>query len=160
MEGYLAWRSVSYHDSSWTVSGLPLHWLVYSSCSHLEHRASVKRFVSLQFLNLRHSVGLLGRVISPSQGLYLTQTQNKHRQISMPRVGYEPRIPVFERAKTVHALDRAGRCDRVPSYYTSVIPGYFCCCCYFKFNGASGMVRPLHPGEVRKLNSVASQPDA
>jgi hypothetical protein len=25
----------------------------------------------------------------------------------MPRVGYEPTIPVFERAKTVHALDRA-----------------------------------------------------
>jgi hypothetical protein len=44
----------------------------------LEHRASVKRFVSLQFLNLRHLVGLLGRVISPSQGRYLTQTQNKH----------------------------------------------------------------------------------
>jgi hypothetical protein len=43
-------------------------WLVYSRCSHLEHRASVKRFVSLQFLNLTHSVGLLGRVISSSQG--------------------------------------------------------------------------------------------
>jgi hypothetical protein len=25
----------------------------------------------------------------------------------MPRVGFEPLIPVFERAKTVHALDRA-----------------------------------------------------
>jgi hypothetical protein len=45
----------------------------------LEHRASVKGFVSLQFLNLRHSVGLLGRVISQSQGRYLTQTKNKHR---------------------------------------------------------------------------------
>jgi hypothetical protein len=28
---------------------------IYSSFSHLEHRASVKRFVSLQFLNLIHS---------------------------------------------------------------------------------------------------------
>jgi hypothetical protein len=28
-------------------------------------------------------------------------------QTSMPRVGFEPTIPVFERAKTVHALDRA-----------------------------------------------------
>jgi hypothetical protein len=44
----------------------------------LEHRASVKRFVALRFLNVGHSVGLLGRVISPSQGRYLTQTQNKH----------------------------------------------------------------------------------
>jgi hypothetical protein len=25
----------------------------------------------------------------------------------MPRVGFEPTIPVFERAKIVHALDRA-----------------------------------------------------
>jgi hypothetical protein len=24
----------------------------------------------------------------------------------MPRVGFKPKIPVFERAKTVHALDR------------------------------------------------------
>jgi hypothetical protein len=36
-----------------------------------------------------------------------TQTHNKHTQTSMPRVGYEPTIPVFKRAKTVHALDRA-----------------------------------------------------
>jgi hypothetical protein len=56
-------------------------WLAYSCCSHLEHRASVERFVSLKFLNLRHSVGLLGRVISPSQGRYLTQTQNKQTDI-------------------------------------------------------------------------------
>jgi hypothetical protein len=36
-----------------------------------------------------------------------TQTQNKRTQTSMPRVVYEPTIPVFERAKTVHALGRA-----------------------------------------------------
>jgi hypothetical protein len=31
----------------------------------------------------------------------------------MPRVGFEPMTPVFERTKTVHALDRAaGHCDR------------------------------------------------
>jgi hypothetical protein len=41
-------------------------WFVYSCSSHLEHRASVKSFVSFQFLHLRHSVGLLGRVISSS----------------------------------------------------------------------------------------------
>jgi hypothetical protein len=33
-----------------------------------------------------------------------TQTQNKRIQISMPRVGFEPTIPVFELAKTVYAL--------------------------------------------------------
>jgi FAD synthase len=46
-------------------------------------------------------------VISPSQGRYLTQTQNKQKQTSIPRVGFQPTIPEFERAKTVHAFDRA-----------------------------------------------------
>jgi hypothetical protein len=83
---------------------------VYSCCSNVKHGASVKRFVSLQFLNIRQSVGLLGLLISPSQGRYLhrtTQTQNKRRQTSIPWVGFEPTIPGFERAKIVHALDRA-----------------------------------------------------
>jgi hypothetical protein len=35
--------------------------------------------ISLQFLNLRQSVGLLGRGISPSQGRYLHTGQHKHR---------------------------------------------------------------------------------
>jgi hypothetical protein len=38
----------------------------YSCCSNLEHRASVKRFVSSQFLNLRHWLVLIGWGISPS----------------------------------------------------------------------------------------------
>jgi hypothetical protein len=36
-----------------------------------------------------------------------TYTQNERTQTSMPRVRFEPMIPAFERAKTVHALDRA-----------------------------------------------------
>jgi hypothetical protein len=43
----------------------------------LEHRASVKCFVSLQFLDLRQSVGLLGRGISWTHGA--TYTEHKHR---------------------------------------------------------------------------------
>jgi hypothetical protein len=35
-----------------------------------------------------------------------TQTQNKRTHTSMPRVGFEPTIQVFERAKSVHAIDR------------------------------------------------------
>jgi hypothetical protein len=35
-----------------------------------------------------------------------TQTQNKRTQTSMPRVGFELTVPVSERAKAVHALDR------------------------------------------------------
>jgi hypothetical protein len=36
-----------------------------------------------------------------------TQKQNKRTQTSIPRVGFEPTILVFGRAKTVHALERA-----------------------------------------------------
>jgi hypothetical protein len=70
----------------------------------------VKRFISLQFLELRQSVGLLERVSNLSQGRYLhrtTQTQNKRRETSMPWVGFERTTPVFERVNTVRALDRA-----------------------------------------------------
>jgi hypothetical protein len=38
-----------------------------------------------------------------------TQSQNKRTTTSMTQVGFEPTIPVFERAKTVHVLDRAAR---------------------------------------------------
>jgi hypothetical protein len=34
-------------------------------------------------------------------------TQRTHTQTSMRRVAFEPTIPAFETAKTVHALDRA-----------------------------------------------------
>jgi hypothetical protein len=33
----------------------------------------------------------------------------------MPRVGFEPTIPVFERAKTVHALDCVAIVIGIPS---------------------------------------------
>jgi hypothetical protein len=36
-----------------------------------------------------------------------TQAQNKSKQTVMPPVVFEPTIPVFTRAKTVRALDRA-----------------------------------------------------
>jgi hypothetical protein len=53
-------------------------------------------------------VGLLGRMISSSQGRYLPTEQhkeNKRTQTSMPQLEFEPTIPGFELAKTVHALD-------------------------------------------------------
>jgi hypothetical protein len=65
------------------------------------------------FLIYSQSVGLLGRVISPSQGLYLYTGHHKHRintythQISMLWVGFEPTITASEPAKTVHDLDRS-----------------------------------------------------
>jgi hypothetical protein len=64
-----------------------------------------------QFLNL-YTVGMAPwtgnqPVARPLPTHRTTQTQNKRTQTSMLRVGFEPTIPVFERAKTVHPLDRA-----------------------------------------------------
>jgi hypothetical protein len=64
-----------------------------------------------QFLNL-YTVGRTSwtgdqPVARPLPTHRTTRTQNKRPQISMPRVGFEPTIPVFERAKTVHVLHRA-----------------------------------------------------
>jgi hypothetical protein len=59
-------------------------------CSDLEHRVSVKRFVSLQFINPVHSRydsldGGSARLKAAAQ-----HKQNKRRQTSMPQVGFEP----------------------------------------------------------------------
>jgi hypothetical protein len=64
-----------------------------------------------QFLNL-YTVGTTPwtgdqHVTRPLPTLRTTQTRNKRTQASVPRVGFEPTVSVFERAKTVHALDRA-----------------------------------------------------
>jgi hypothetical protein len=61
---------------------------------------------SFSFLSL-YTVGLLGWGISLSQGLYLHIEYTHTIQTSMPWVGFEPTIPTFEQAKTVHALHRA-----------------------------------------------------
>jgi hypothetical protein len=56
------------------------------------------------------TTGLLGRVISSLQGLFLNTGQHKHRintytyPTSMPCVGFEPTIAASERAKAIHTL--------------------------------------------------------
>jgi hypothetical protein len=55
----------------------------------------------------------------PTRGT--TQTQNKRTQTYMPRVGFEPIIPVFERTKTVRALDRAATVIGEANFYMFVI---------------------------------------
>jgi hypothetical protein len=65
----------------------------------------------IQFRNhFSQTIGLLWRVISPSQGRYLNTGQHKptinayaHRT-SMPWVGFEPTIPASEQAKTARLL--------------------------------------------------------
>jgi hypothetical protein len=45
------------------------------------------------------------------------QKQNKRTRTSMPRVGFEPTIPEFERAKTVYTLDRTATVIGIIWYY-------------------------------------------
>jgi hypothetical protein len=70
---------------------------------------NLDRFFS--FLNFLHSRydSLAGdqTVAKPLPAHRTAQIQNKGTQTTMPQVSFEPTIPVFERAKTVHALDRA-----------------------------------------------------
>jgi hypothetical protein len=42
----------------------------------------------------------------------------------MSRVGFEPMIPAFERAKTVHALDRAATVIGFSSIYVALLYSY------------------------------------
>jgi hypothetical protein len=79
--------------------------------AYIGHRASVTRFVLLQSPNSK----TVGRTpwtgnqpaVRAQPTHRTTQTQNKRRQTSTLSVGFKPMISVFERAKTVHALDRA-----------------------------------------------------
>jgi hypothetical protein len=64
-----------------------------------------------QFLNL-YTVGRTPwtgdrSVARPLPTHRTIQTQNKRTHTSMPRVVFEPMIPLLKRAKTVHTLDRA-----------------------------------------------------
>jgi hypothetical protein len=85
----------------------------------LEHRASVKRFVSLQFLNLRQSVGLLGREISPTQGHYL----HKHRINANIHAlsGIQTHDPSVRASEDSSCLRPRGPCDRLSFHYSPVI---------------------------------------
>jgi hypothetical protein len=67
------------------------------------------RFFSFSFLYTVGRTPWTGDqpVASPLPTHRTTQTQNKRTQTSMPRVGFVPTIPMFERAKTVHASGRA-----------------------------------------------------
>jgi hypothetical protein len=72
----------------------------------------------LKFLNLRQSVGLLGRGISPSQGRYLHRTTQKHK-INAHNTdihalsGIRTHDPSVRAGEHVSYLRPAGHCDRL-----------------------------------------------
>jgi hypothetical protein len=76
------------------------------------------RIYFLKLMNLfGQLVGLLGRGIGPTQGLYLhSTTQYRKAQTHIhASIGNRTTIPVFERPKTVRASDRSVQC-RVWNY--------------------------------------------
>jgi hypothetical protein len=109
-------RSVNLYRTTWhhSTDDATLRGYLLTFCFHWLYSPLVPWplifSVSWSFLQ---TVGLLGRVISSSQGLYPNAEQHKHRintytyQTSMLCVGFEPTIQASERAKTVHALDRS-----------------------------------------------------
>jgi hypothetical protein len=105
-----------------------------------------EHFVGLIY---RHSVGLFGRWIDPSLGLYLyTGQHNTERrgQTSMGWVGFEPTVTVnnrhkassSDRAATVNQvfIARLVNGDRIFVYITSQLIMFFCtyyCCWFYSF---------------------------
>jgi hypothetical protein len=68
---------------------------------------SVRGSTGITFMNLfEHLVGLFGLVISKDCTYTGQHNTEKRGHTSMPRMGFEPMIPVFERSKTVLASDR------------------------------------------------------
>jgi hypothetical protein len=72
----------------------------------------------------------------------------------MPRVGFEPKIPLFKREKTVHALDRAaaviGLSMRFPNKnHTSI----------FHLTHACHMSCPVQHANMRNVVNIPTLPD-
>jgi hypothetical protein len=66
------------------------------------------------------TVGLLGRGSTRRKAATCTQRKTQ-TQTFIPWVGFEPKTPVFERAKTVHALDRAAAVIGISSVTKTVM---------------------------------------
>jgi hypothetical protein len=91
------------------------HWFPSCSQMRLVHAipSSHLRSILIRSILIPYTVGSTPwtgdqPVATPLPTRRTTQPQNKRTQIFMPRVGFEPTIPAFERAETVHALDREG----------------------------------------------------
>jgi hypothetical protein len=110
---------------------------VFGSCfpeTYPPPSMSIQSFESWRFFGflILYSVGRTPwtgdqPVARPLHTLGTTQTQNKRTQTSMPWVGFEPTILVFERTKKVHALDRAATVigwDLTGRTYFSFVPDF------------------------------------
>jgi hypothetical protein len=89
---------------------------------------SLKDLGRLTFLELfRHMVGLLGRVISPSQGLYLHRTtQHRKTRTNIHALsGIRSHNPSNRPAKT-HASDRTATVTGIITDYVTILSSHLC----------------------------------
>jgi hypothetical protein len=93
---------------------LSIYLSIYSCCSHLEHRASVKRLFHFNFLKHRPSIGLVGRGVSPHKTATYTR-QYKHR-IKVKNIhaliGIRTRDPNVQAGEDCSRPRPRGHCDR------------------------------------------------
>jgi hypothetical protein len=81
--------------NSWILYGISnfkqqlTNWKYFKCCFYLGHRAFVKGFISLQFLNFSRQ-DPLGEGSALHKAATYPQTQNKRRRTSMPWEGFEP----------------------------------------------------------------------
>jgi hypothetical protein len=74
----------------------------------VQSNLSIRLWLDSLLLDLaRFSFQILDPIYTVGTTPWTTQTQNKPKQTYMPSVGFEPTIPALERAKTLHASDRA-----------------------------------------------------
>jgi hypothetical protein len=88
-----------------------------------------------------------------------TQTRNERTQTSMPGVGFEPTIPVFERTKTVHALDRVADRALAEAVIPTLRPGFesrskSCGICGGQSGAGTGFLRVLRVSMPADLHST------
>jgi hypothetical protein len=119
-------RNATVISSQWRNTRCPKRITVLALPASSFMDASISLSLSLWLyspFNLGRFFSLVGRtpwtgdqpVARPLHTHRTTQTQNESTQISMPRVGFEPTIPAFARAKTVHVL-----------YRVATVIGHFC----------------------------------
>jgi hypothetical protein len=70
-------------------------------------RALLQSLLVLSGLLVPHILCVVPLRLWPLRHVTPARRDNFLQAAAMPRVGFEPTIPAFEQAKTVHALDRA-----------------------------------------------------
>jgi hypothetical protein len=104
----------------------PYHWMLQITSTTKTTLLNNVRIRQILFTSERlFALKRICILCSCAQGLYLNAGQHKHRintythQTFMPWPGFEPTIPASERAKTVHALDRAVTVTRLSLHTVS-----------------------------------------